>query len=218
MKGGQSRKQSKTDKIDAAKIAAFGLTYWQDLQQAKPTDEVCRELRLLSRQYFQITSMIVKSKISLGNLLDNVMPGIADILQDWKPHHKLTDFVLKYLHFDKISAMGEKKFISGYCSWAKKQGYRIYERRTEEILALVQNSIPTLPMTHPPRSSSRKRFELVVRELESSRASILTQMQTLAKPLPEYSFIREMACIGDTSTPLVIQRLEILEISISNTL
>ena len=94
----------------------------------------------------------------------------------------------------------------------------MYERRTEEILALVQNSIPALPMTHPPRSSSRKRFELVVRELESSRASILTQIQTLAKPLPEYSFIREMACIGDTSTPLVIQRLEILEISISNTL
>ena len=78
----QDIRKAKTDKIDAAKIAAFGLTYWQDLQAAKPTDEVYRELRLLSRQYFQLTSMLVKAKISLGNLLDNVMPGIADILQD----------------------------------------------------------------------------------------------------------------------------------------
>jgi hypothetical protein len=65
--------------------------------------------------------MLVKAKISLGNLLDNVMPGIADVLQDRDPHHKLTDFVLKYLHFDKIIAMGEKKFVSGYCSWAKNR-------------------------------------------------------------------------------------------------
>ena len=117
----QDIRKAKTDKIDAVKIAAFGLTYWQDLHRAKPTDEVYRELRLLSRQYFQLTSMLVKAKISLGNLLDNVMPGITDVLQDRDPHHKLTDFVLKYLHFDKITAMGEKKFVSGYCSWAKNR-------------------------------------------------------------------------------------------------
>ena len=146
--------------IDAAKIAAFGLTYWQDLKAAKPTDDVYRELRLLSRQYFQLTSMLVKAKISLNNLLDNVMPGITDLLYDREQNHKLTDFVLRYLHFDKISAMGERKFTTDYCNRAKKQGYRMYERQAEEIFALVQNSIPALPMTHPPRSSSRKLLKL----------------------------------------------------------
>lgn len=103
----QDIRKAKTDKIDAAKIAAFGLTYWQDLKAAKPTDDVYRELRLLSRQYFQLTSMLVKAKISLNNLLDNVMLGITDLLYDREQNHKLTDFVLRYLHFDKISAMGE---------------------------------------------------------------------------------------------------------------
>lgn len=137
----QDIRKAKTDKIDAAKIAAFGLTYWQDLKAAKPTDDVYRELRLLSRQYFQLTSMLVKAKISLNNLLDNVMPGITDLLYDREQNHKLTDFVLRYLHFDKISAMGERKFTTDYCNRAKKQGYRMYERQAEEIFALVQNSI-----------------------------------------------------------------------------
>lgn len=120
----------------------------------------------------------------MGNLLDNIMPGIVDILQDREPHHKLTDFVLKYLHFDKISAMGEKKFVFGYCSWAKKQGYRMYERQAEEIFALVQNSIPARPMI-PSTTIVVKEAIRVVRELENSRNSILAQMQSFAKSLPE---------------------------------
>ena len=44
----------------------------------------------------------------------------------------------------------------------------------------------------------------VVRELENSRASILAQMQTFAKSLPEYSLIRSMACVG---APLVIAEI-----------
>ena len=111
----QDIRKAKTDNIDAAKIAAFGLTYWQDLQQTKPTDEVYRELGLLSRQYFQFTSMLVKAKITLGNLLDNVMLGITKLLYDRAPKHKLTDFALRYLHFDKISAMGESRFSTDYC-------------------------------------------------------------------------------------------------------
>ena len=59
----QDIRKAKTDRIDAAKIAAFGLTYWQELKQTKPTDEVYRELRLLSRQYFQLTSMLVKANL-----------------------------------------------------------------------------------------------------------------------------------------------------------
>ena len=202
----QDIRKAKTDKIDSMKIAAFGLTYWQDLKAAKPTDEVYRELRLLSRQYFQLTSMLTKAKITLGNVLDNVMPEITKLLYDRAPNHKLTDFVLRYLHFDKISAMGERRFTTDYCKWAKKQGYILYERQAKEIFALVQNGIPALPMTSSTTIVVKEAIK-VVRELENSRASILAQMQTFAKSLPEYSLIRSMACVGDTLTPLVIAEI-----------
>lgn len=62
----QDIRKAKTDKIDSMKIAAFGLTYWQDLKRTQPTDEVYRELWLLSRQYFQLASMLTKAKIAMA--------------------------------------------------------------------------------------------------------------------------------------------------------
>ena len=82
----------------------------------------------------------------------------------------------------------------------------MYERQAEEIYALVQNSIPALPMT-PSTTIVVKEAIRVVREIETSRSSILSQMQAFAKSLPEYFLIREMACVGDTLTPLVIAEI-----------
>lgn len=89
--------------------------------------------------------MLVKAKVNFSNLLDQVMPGISDILQNQNNNHKLTEFVSRYIHFKNIIDMGEKKFTANYCKWAKKKGYRCNERKAAEILALAQNGIPTLP-------------------------------------------------------------------------
>ncbi len=99
--------------------------------------------------------------------------------------------------------MGERRFTTDYCKWAKKQGYILYERQAKEIFTLDQNGIPALPMTASTTIVVKETIK-VVRELVNSRASILAQMQTFAKSLPEYSLIRSMACVGDTLTPLVI--------------
>jgi len=69
------------------------------------------------------------------------MPGIQPLLQDSACNHKLTDFVKRYWHYSVILAMGKIKFTADYCKWAKKQGYRLNERKAEEIFALSQNGI-----------------------------------------------------------------------------
>lgn len=48
--------------------------------------------------------------------------------------------------------MGERKFTSDYCKWAKKKGYRLNERKAAEIFALAQNGIPTLPNSQSVKS------------------------------------------------------------------
>lgn len=111
----QSIRRAKTDKIDAVKIASFGLTYWNELIQAYPSSRTYDELRFLARQYYQITEMIVKAKINFSNLLDMVMPEIQTLLKNQKENHKLTEFVSRYIHFQKILDMGEKKFTADYC-------------------------------------------------------------------------------------------------------
>ena len=202
----QSIRRAKTDKIDAVHIAQFGLTYWDELSPVKPPEYVYQELKLLARQYYQTVSMLVKAKVNLSNLLDQTMPGIKELMNDSPGNHKLTDFVKRYYHYGHILEMGEKRFHYDYCKWAKKQGYRVYERLAKEILAVAQNGIPVLPNS-PVTKAVVLEAVRVLHEIEISRDTILTQMQELAKSLPEFSVIREMSCIGDTLAPRIIAEI-----------
>lgn len=202
----QSIRRAKTDKIDAVHIAQFGLTYWNELSPVKPPDDVYRELKLLARQYYQTVSMLVKAKVNLSNLLDRTMPCIKDLMNDSPSNHKLTDFVKRYYHYSHILEMGEKRFTADYCKWAKKQGYRVCERLAKEILAVAQNGIPVLPNS-PVTKAVVVEAVRVLHEIEISRDTILSQMQELAKSLPEFSVVREMPCIGDTLAPRIIAEI-----------
>lgn len=175
----QSLRRAKTDKIDSIKIASFGITYWNEL---------------------------VKSKVNFSNLLDQVMPKINDVLSNQGENHKLTEFVSRYIHFQNILDMGEMKFTSDYCKWAKKKGYRLNERKAAEILALAQNGIPTLPNSQSVKIAVSEAVKLI-HSIEESRNTILAQMQDLCNTLPEYSVVKEMDCIGDTLAPRIIAEI-----------
>ena len=117
----QSIRKAKNDRIDAFRIASYGLTYWNELIPVKPAENVYKELKLLARQYYQTISMLIKAKINLSNLIDQVMPDIDKILSNNASHNKLTDFVARYWHYEHILKMGEKRFTLDYCKWAKNR-------------------------------------------------------------------------------------------------
>ncbi len=202
----QSIRRAKTDKIDAVRIASFGITYWSELTRAYDTPDTYDELRFLARQYYQITSILVKAKVNLSNLLDQFMPSISSLLQNQKDNHKLTEFVDRYIHFQTILEMGEKKFTADYCKWAKKKGYRCNERKAAEIFALAQNGIPSLPNSKSVKIAVREAIK-VIHSTEESRNTILAQMQEICKTLPEYSVVRDMNCIGDVLAPRIIAEI-----------
>ena len=202
----QSIRKAKTDRIDSVRIASYGLTYWSELLPVKPTEDTYRELKLLARQYYQTVSMLIKAKVNLSNLLDQVMPGISNLMSDSASNHKLTDFVARYWHYGHILEMGEKRFTTDYCKWAKKQGYRVYERLASEILAVAQNGIPVLPNS-PVTKVVVTEAVRVIHQIEMTRNTIIAQMQALCKSLPEYSVVREMPCIGDTLAPRIIAEI-----------
>ena len=131
----QSIRRAKTDKIDSVHIASYGIAYWNELQPIPCSDDIYKELQLLARQYYQSVALLVKAKVNFSNLLDRVMPNIQSIITDNSSNSKLTDFVARYWHFSRILEMGEKRFISDYCKWAKKKGYRI-------IRSCIKNAMP----------------------------------------------------------------------------
>ena len=202
----QSIRRAKTDKIDAVRIASFGITYWSELTKAYDAPDTYDELRFLARQYYQFTSILVKVKVNLSNLLDQIMPGISNLLQNNNDNHKLTEFVDRYVHFQTILSMGEKRFTTDYCKWAKKMGYHCNERKAAEIFTLVQNGIPSLPNSQSVKIAVREAIKMI-HSTEESRNTILAQMQILCKTLPEYSVVRDMNSIGDVLAPRIIAEI-----------
>ena len=181
----QSIRKVKTDRIDAMQIALYGLAYWQELQPTKLPEDTYRELQLLARQYYQMTSLLIKAKVDFNAICDQV---------------------LRYRHTTHILEMGETRFRKDYCKWAEKKGYRNCERMAALIFATAQNGIPVLPNAPSTQIVITEAIR-VLHTVEASRDAILTQMQALAKTLPEYSLVREMPCIGDTLAPRLIAEI-----------
>ena len=202
----QDLRGAKTDRKDSIRIASYGLTYWSELTPVLASSDTYRELRLLSRQYQRKTALMASEKVNFSNLLDRVMPGLPSAIRDNRGKERLYGVAAQYGHYGQILEMGEKKFTSDFCKWAKKQGYRTYERMAKELFAIAQTGIPALPNSTAARATIKEAVRLI-QEIESSRKVILTQMIALAKTLPEFSVVREMNCMGDALTAGIIAEI-----------
>ena len=204
-------RKGKTDKLDAARIANYGLDNWFHLVDYKPTEEAYEELKMLGRQYSHYISIKISSKLAVGNLLDRTMPGIKKLLTDKRSEQpgkdKLSDFVAEYWHYDNITKKSEDRFVSDYCRWAKKKGYQANEAKAKAIYAMACSGIPTLSSS----AASTKMLTLeavrVLKEVNRTLAAILTQMQDLASVLPEYGVVRAMPGVGDVLAPRLIAEI-----------
>lgn len=188
--------KGKTDKVDSVRIANYGIDSWFKLVDYTLPNEQYAQLRLLGRQYSHYITIRIESKLALTDLLDRTMQGIKTLLcgkrSEEPTRDKLSDFVAEYWHFDNITKKSEAQFVCSYCSWAKKKGYHASESKAKAIYALACNGILTLSSN----AASTKMLTLeairVLKEVNNSLETILTQMKELARALLEYSVVRAM--------------------------
>jgi transposase len=200
-------RKGKTDKLDAVKIANYGLDNWLHLINYESSEDIYVQLRLLGRQYGHYIKLRIESKLSL---LDYTMPGIKAMLKSRssKPEKgKLNDFVEEYWHYDNITEKSKKQFINSYRNWAKKKGYQQSEAKAIKIYDLAQQGIPTLYSNAPSTKMLVLEAVRVLREIDKTLALILSQMQELAKSLKEYRVVREMGGVGDIIAPRLIAEI-----------
>ena len=110
---------------------------------------------------------------------------------------KLADFVEEYWHFDNIRKKSEPQFIRSYCSWAKKKGYHQSEAKAKAIYCLAHDGIPTLSSSAPSTKMLTLEAVRVLKEINRTLETILTQMREIASSLPEYDVVRSMNGVGD---------------------
>lgn len=203
-------RKGKTDKKDALKIANYGLDFWHKLIPFSPNEPIYDELKLLSRQYYQLNSIKVKCKISLLNLLDKTMPNISKVLSNSSktPNKcKLNDFVEYYWHYDNITKLTEKQFILSYNKWAKRKGYHQDDKKASQIYSIAKNSIPTIPSNIPSTKLLVLEAVRMLNEIDHSLNLILSQMEDLAKQLSEYDTVLQMNGVGKKLSVLLIAEI-----------
>lgn len=203
-------RKGKTDKLDAFKIANFGLDHWYHLRDYSPTADVYDELKILNRQYLNYISMRIQAKQTLTNLLDRTMPGIKTLLwnrSDVPDRDKLCDFVKEYWHFDNITLMSEAEFINTYNSWAKSKGYHASTDKAKKIHTLALDGIPTLSSNMPSTKMLVEEAVKVLHSIDTTLACILAQMKDLAKSLKEYEIVLAMPGVGQILCPRLIAEI-----------
>ena len=189
----QGLRRVKTDKQDAIAISHYGIDHWYRLKEYKAQENIYTELKLLGRQYCHYMRMRVESVLELTHLLDYTMPGIKTLLQGWNEKNgkdKLGDFAEEYWHYDNITKKSEKQFIDSYLKWAKKKGYHQNQDKAIKIYALAKEGIPTVSSNTPSTKMLVQEAVRVLREVDHTLMTILTQMRSLAKSLPEYPIVR----------------------------
>ena len=205
-----SIRKGKTDKKDAIRIACFVLEKSYQLQPYNSTDQKYDDLKFLSRQYNQTVTMKVKARVQLGNLLDEMMPGIQTLFASnnaSNPSQNIyLDFVEKYECFDTIKKMGEKRFINSYMKFAEKKGSRNIQAKALAIYELAQNSITTRGVDVSTVLALHQCINLLKQCTESSN-QLLTQMQSISYTLPEYPVVRAMHGVGNKLTPRLIAEI-----------
>ena len=202
----QSIRKVKTDRIDAMQIALYGLAYWQELQPTRLPEDTYRELQLLARQYYQMTSMLIKAKVDFNALCDQVLPGMQELMNDHAGRPQAFRLCPAVSSHHTYPRNGRNALSEGLLQMGGKKGYHNCERMAAHIFATAQNGIPVLPNAPSTQIVITEAIR-VLHTVEASRDAILIQMQALAKTLPEYSLVREMPCIGDTLAPRLIAEI-----------
>lgn len=108
---------------------------------------------------------------------------------------------------NNITKQSKEQFVDSYLDWAKKKGYHQNQDKAVKIYALAKEGIPTISSNTPSVKMLVQEAVRVLREVDNTLMMILTQMQELAKTLPEYAIVRTMGGVRNVLAPKLIAEI-----------
>lgn len=207
--GNNSLRKVKTDKADAIKIARYGLDNWGELRKHSGVDTVRYQLKNLNRQYDLYNKHKGAFKNNLIAIVDQSYPG-ANTFFDSPPrsdgHQKWVDFVTTFWHVDCVRSMSLASFIEHYQKWCKRQGYQFRKDKAVEIYIASKDLIALIPKD----SLSKMLIQEAATQLNSVSSTVelyRTEMNKLAKQLPEYTKVMELYGTGESLGPQLMAEI-----------
>ena len=198
-------RKGKTDRKDALKLSRYGTEKWWLLKEHSKTDQIYLDLQFLSREYNSFLATKVKLKVQLSNLIERTFPGLEKIL---KGHYfeLLLDFYELYPCASLVREMSEKKFSTKFIKMATKKGHRKGAQIAQSIYRLAHECV-TFEPNDKVAALSVKHCVTLLRSTEEATTAIITQMNELARKLPEYEVVKKMKVVGDKIAPRLIAEI-----------
>ena len=199
-------RKAKTDKKDSYKLAEYTCDNWYKLNKVRENDETYDNLRFLSRQYINNISVQVKQKNNFSNLCDLLFPGYYQMLDE-------NNFILgleifkKYYHPEIVTNKKQSQFVDEIDKLAKELGHKgAGITLANKIYLLAQKTISPRPNNEFAQLSAISCADALILTIKTT-TTIITEMDKLARELPEYDVISEMPGCGKKLTSRVIAEI-----------
>lgn len=199
-------RKAKTNKKDAYKLAEYACENWYKLNKVRENDEIYDNLKFLSRQYLSTIAVQVKQKVNFSNLCDLLFPGYYQLLDDNTFMLGLEIFK-EYFHPEIVKNKKENSFICEVDKLARKLGHKgAGISLATKIYALAQTTISPRPNNQYTQLSATSCVDALIITIKTSN-TIITEMDKLARELPEYDVINEIPGCEKKLTSRVIAEI-----------
>ena len=199
-------RKAKTDKKDSLKLAEYVCDNWYKLNKVRENDEIYDNLRFLSRRYLDKVAIQIKEKISFSNLCDLLFPGYYQLLDE-------NTFILglemfkKYYHPEIIINKKQSQFVAEIDKLARKLGHKgAGITLGNKVYNLAHKTISPRPNNKYAQLSVECCVDELILTIKSSN-KIISEMDKLARELPEYNVINEIPGCGKKLTSRVIAEI-----------
>ena len=199
-------RKAKTDKKDSYKLAEYTCNNWYKLNKVRENDEAYDNLRFLSRQYINNINVQVKQKNNFSNLCDLLFPGYYQLLDE-------NNFILgleifkKYYHPEIVTNKKQSQFVEEIDKLAKKLGHKgAGITLANKIYLLAQKTISPRPNNEYAQLSAISCADALILTIKTT-TTIITEIDKLARELPEYDVISEMPGCGKKLTSRIIAEI-----------
>lgn len=199
-------RKAKTDKKDSLKLAEYVCDNWYKLNKVRENDEIYDNLRFLSRRYLDKVAIQTKEKISFSNLCDLLFPGYYQLLDE-------NTFILgleifkKYYHPEIVINKKQSQFVTEIDKLARKLGHKgAGITLANKVYNLALKTISPRPNNKYAQLSVECCVDELILTIKSSN-KIISEMDELARELPEYNVINEIPGCGRKLTSRVIAEI-----------
>lgn len=199
-------RRAKNDRKDAVKLAMYCCKKWNRLSEFQPQESTRSDLLFLSREYTKNVQVQTRLKLQLSDLIDKTFAGLKTIVNAENRFMLLLDIYEKYWHAEKAISVPKEDFVNDIETMAKKNGHRVGRQIGEAIYETAQQTVTLRPDNTFTQLAATNCVQLLRQSIQATNA-IITEMDSLAKTLPEYQTVSSMNGVGPKTRSRLIAEI-----------